>query len=347
MSLPRVLVVDDSAFARKVVREVLERSGAVEVVGFARDGLEAVERIAALSPDVVTLDLMLPHLDGVGVLEALQSLGSEAPRVVVVTSLGSDAEAAVQALQLGALELVQKPTSTAAAVLYEVASELLAAVLRASVASPRHLPEVLSTPPPSSVASVGAPRVSNVSLVVLGTSTGGPQALTQLIGTLPPLPVPLVLVVHIPAGYTEALAARLDRNAPARVVEAVDGARLVPGVVTVARAGTHCRIDRQQGALVLRLSDEPADALHRPSVDVLFGSAAEHCGAGVLGVVLTGMGNDGLIGARAIHRAGGRIFTESEASCVVYGMPRVIDEAGLAESTTVIEDMARLIVEAL
>ena len=338
MRRPRVLVVDDSAFARKVVREVLEQSGLVDVVGFARDGLEALERIEALAPDVVTLDLMLPELDGCGVLEALKPDG---PRVVVVTSLGSDAEAAVRALTLGALELVQKPSGVGVVRLYDVGAALLEAVLRAAAAAVR------DTPPAPAVPVRPPLRVTRTSLLVVGTSTGGPQALSRLFADLPPLPVPTLVVVHIPPGYTEALAARLDKLSDARIIEATDGGVLEPGLVAVAKAGVHLRVERTGGRFVTRFSYQPANAPHRPSVDVLFSSAAETAAGGALGVVLTGMGNDGLAGSRDIVAAGGRIVTQTEHSCVVYGMPRVVDEAGLSERSASIEHMATTIVERL
>jgi two-component system chemotaxis response regulator CheB len=336
----RVLVVDDSAFARKVLREALSSAPDIEVVDIARDGLEALEKIGELRPDVITLDLMMPNLDGLGVLKALPAEG--APRVVVVSTSDAESEAGLEALQLGAVTVVHKPTALATERLYAVAGELLRAVRLAVGARPPGPPAASSpvTPPP---------RADRVDLVVIGASTGGPQALTQLVAALPAsLPVPLALVLHIPPEYTAPFAARLDGVSALEVREAEDGLPLVPGRVVVARGGVHLVADRNsKGALVARLEAWPPSTAHRPAVDVLFGSAAEVCGAKTLGVVLTGMGDDGTAGARAIHAAGGRVITEAEESCVVYGMPRAVVEAGLSDVSAPLPQIAALLARLL
>jgi two-component system chemotaxis response regulator CheB len=181
-------------------------------------------------------------------------------------------------------------------------------------------------------------------LVVVGTSTGGPQALTRLLTSLPPdFPAPLALALHIPVGYTEAVARRLDTQSSLEVVEAEDGVELRPGRVVLARSGHHLKVERHGALTVARLDRHPLNTPHHPSVDVLFQSAASAWGAHTVGVVLTGMGEDGLAGARAIRAAGGTVFTESEASCVVYGMPRAVEEAGLASATVPLDGMAALL----
>jgi two-component system chemotaxis response regulator CheB len=178
-------------------------------------------------------------------------------------------------------------------------------------------------------------------VLVIGTSTGGPQALTRLLTALPgDFPFPIAAVVHIPPGYTQALARRLDQVSALSVVEAWDGLELRAGQAVIARAGMHLRLNRKGPRSYVTLDLQPILALHRPSVDVLFESAAADFGAGVLGVVLTGMGDDGLRGAQAIREAGGKILAEAESSCVVYGMPRCVSEAGLAEAEPPLEDMA-------
>jgi two-component system, chemotaxis family, protein-glutamate methylesterase/glutaminase len=339
--LIRVLVVDDSAFARKVVREVLEASPLVEVVGVARDGLEALEKIAELRPDVVTLDLVMPHLDGLGVLRALGPLPA-APRVVVVSASDVESDLGVAALEAGAVELVQKPTALATGRLYELGAELLAKVqLAASAAAPHAAPPPPSAAPPAT----SAPRAAHGSrLLVLGTSTGGPQALTRLFSELPgDLPVPLAVVVHMPVGYTEALARRLDGLSRLSVLEAHDGLELRPGVALVARAGVHLRVRAHDGKIFAALGDEPAAVSHRPSVDELFASAARELGPATLGVVLTGMGDDGLAGSRKLRERGSRVLVEAESSCVVHGMPKRVREAGLALAEAPLEAMTAAI----
>jgi two-component system chemotaxis response regulator CheB len=334
----RVLVVDDSAFARKVLRQVLSASPGIAVLDTARDGLDALEKIAALKPDVVTLDLVMPHLDGLGVLRSLA--GAASPRVVVVSSAGEESELAVSALQAGAVELVHKPTALATDRLYELGAELVAKVRTAAgavVRPPTDVPLVEKSGPSAVPAPVRR-------LVVVGTSTGGPAALTRLMSSLPAdFPAPLALALHIPAGYTEALAQRLDTHSALEVVEAADGLELRPGRAVLARAGMHLRVQRDGERAFARLSLTPHQTPHHPSVDVLFESAAAGWGADAVGVVLTGMGDDGLEGARSIRAAGGHVLTESAESCVVYGMPRVVKEAGLSHASSPLEGMAALL----
>jgi two-component system chemotaxis response regulator CheB len=333
----RVLVVDDSAFARKVLRETLAASPELEVVGIARDGLEALERIADLKPDVVTLDLVMPNLDGLGVLHALPP--GTGPRVVIVSISDANSALAIEALQLGAVDLVHKPTALATDRLFELGAELTAKVLAAGRAVVR-APAPLAGPPALLRAAPGTVR-----LIVVGTSTGGPQALTRLVTALPAdLPCAVAVALHIPAGYTEALAGRLNDKAAVRVFEASENAVLAPGTVAIARGGQHLRIRARAGEMTTHIESNSVGAAFCPSVDLLFASAAEARGPAVLGVVLTGMGNDGVEGARAIAAAGGRTLTESEGSCVVYGMPRAVAEAGLSIGRARIEDMATAIV---
>ncbi|WP_141621773.1 chemotaxis-specific protein-glutamate methyltransferase CheB [Myxococcus sp. AB036A] len=336
----RVLVVDDSAFARKVLRQVLSSAEGLEVVGVARDGLDALEKVAELSPDVLTLDLVMPGLDGLGVLRALAS-SAAAPRVVVVSSAGEESELAVAALQAGAVELVNKPTALATERLYELGGELVAKVRTAAAAVVRAPPEPAPSPEAS---SSPVARAAAKSLVVVGTSTGGPQALTRLLSELPvDFPAPLALALHIPTGYTEAVARRLNAHCALEVLEAVDGLELRPGRVVLARSGQHLKLERHGAVTLARLDRQPLRTAHHPSVDVLFESAARSWGSDVVGLVLTGMGDDGVAGARAIREAGGTVLTESESSCVVYGMPRAVKEAGLATASAPLEGMLALL----
>jgi len=334
----RVLVVDDSAFARKVVREVLEGDPRFEVVGIARDGVDALERIAELEPDVVTLDLVMPNLDGVGLLQALSKLTiAKLPRVVVVTMSEDSSDLAVSALQSGAVALVHKPTALATDRLFELSDELRSVVaLAADAASARSSlsrPVAVRPLQPTSTAK-GAYRI-----VVLGTSTGGPQALTTLLPQIPAaFPLPIAIALHIPVGYTEALARRLDEASAIEVLEAYDGVELIAGRAVLARAGMHLKIRDgrpPRGHLELLPLDKP----HRPSVDVLFETATTAFRGACIGVILTGMGDDGLLGARAMRGAGGVVLTESESSCVVYGMPRSVKDAGMSSGEAPLDRM--------
>ena len=325
----RVLVVDDSAFARKVLREVLATSARIDVVGVARDGLEALELAARLAPDVVTLDLLMPELDGIGVL---RELPPGAPPCVVVSVSDVQSELVVEALALGAFDFVHKPTSLATDRLYELGGELVAKVLAA--ASSRRGP---AAPEP---AAVPVPQPAEPpSIVVVGTSTGGPQALTRIVPALPPDLPPVVIALHIPSEYTGPMAARLGQLAGRRVIEAHDAVELGPGAVVLARGGADLELERDGERLLARVVHRPQRPYH-PSVDALFESAARAVGSRCLGVVLTGMGDDGLAGARAIREQGGRVLVEASSSAIVDGMPRSVRDAGLANASVPLERLA-------
>jgi two-component system chemotaxis response regulator CheB len=329
----RVLVVDDSAFARKVLRQALEADERIQVVGLAADGLEALEKIATLAPDVITLDLVMPHLDGVGVLRALAQAPG-APRVVVVSFSSEESDLVVEALQNGAVEFVKKPTALATDRLYELSGELLAKVLAAAAA---RAPGASRAP---SAALAAPARSSRYELLVIGTCTGGPRALTRLLAQLPAdFPIPIAIALHIPEEYTSALARRLDGGCALHVVEAAEQQELRRGLVVLAKGGVHLRIEKRERRLFALIDRSGPGRLYVPSVDELFASAAQACGASVIGAVLTGMGNDGLAGARAIVAAGGVVLTEAESSCVIYGMPRCVREAGLSVEEAPLDDL--------
>ncbi len=241
----RVLVVDDSAFARKVVREVLSADARLEVVGIAYDGLDALEKIAQLKPDVVTLDLVMPELDGLGVLAALRAV-PDAPRVIAVTTSDVESELGLAALDSGAFDLVHKPTAIATDRLYGLGGELVAKVVSAASAGPAISASPQLVRPP---AAVPAPLVAvSTQLLVIGASTGGPQAIARLLEALPrALPVPVAVVLHMPPGYIRALAERLTRQTGFDVREAEEGLALIPGRVVIGRAGVHLHVRLSAG----------------------------------------------------------------------------------------------------
>jgi two-component system chemotaxis response regulator CheB len=343
MSAPRirVLIVDDSAFARKVVREVLSADAEIEVVGYARDGIEGLEKIVELRPDVVTLDLMMPDLDGLGLLRALPL--ENPPKVVVVSISGAETEIALEALSLGAVDVVAKPTPLPTDRMYEMSHDLVRKVKAAALARPR-----VSAPAAPALSAAHVPAAGRYRLVAVGTSTGGPQALTELFSAMPAgLPVSFAIALHIPAGYTGPLAERLSRSSGVRISEAEDGMEIRPGEGVIAPGGMHLTVVESAGRLIARVSFEPSTTAHRPSVDVLFSSVASALGDAAMAVVLTGMGNDGLAGAADIRKRGGRVLAESESSCVVYGMPRSVIEGGLASAEAPLPGMAKLILDSL
>jgi two-component system chemotaxis response regulator CheB len=339
--ISRVLVVDDSAYVRKVVTQMLSRSPFLEVVGTARDGEEALNQVADLKPDVVTCDLIMPNLDGVGFVKA--QMARQPVPIVIVSVASESGELVLNALDAGAVDFIQKPTALASDRLLEMTNDLVSKVKVAAGARLRPGPTV-ATP-----AAGGSPLKARgtTDVIVLGISTGGPQALRSLIPQLPAdLPVPLAVVLHMPVGYTELYARKLDELSSLSVSEAAEGDELRPGRVLIAPAGRHLSLRRnERGAVVGHLDVRPLDTPHRPSVDVLFQSAAETYAGRVLGVVMTGMGEDGREGCAWIKARGGTIFTEAEDSCVVYGMPRAVVEAGLSDRVVDLERMAEAIVE--
>lgn len=349
-ALIRVLVVDDSAFIRKVVTQMLSRSPHIEVVGTARDGEEALEMVERHRPDVVTLDLVMPGMNGV---EFLRRQMARRPLPVVVCSIAHESgEMAMEAFDAGAVEFVQKSTALATDRVHEIADELVAKVKAAASVSISQVPAAAPARAGATVASGSGDGVvthgaTRADVVVLGISTGGPQALRHVIPRLPAdFPVPIAMVLHMPIGYTAMYAERLNEISPLEVVEARHGDLLRPGVVLLAPAGRHLTLVRQaDGSVRAHLDVRPIDTQHRPSVDVLFRSAAETYGGRVLGVVMTGMGNDGVLGAAHVKAQGGRIITEAESSCVVYGMPRAVVEAALSDVSAPLDEMADVITE--
>lgn len=342
----RVLVIDDSAYVRKVVREILSRSPFIEVVGVARDGREALDLVEQLDPDVVTCDLNMPELDGVGFVR--EQMNRRPVPIIIMSVANETAEATLTALDAGAIDFVQKPTALASEKIFDVSTELLDKVKAAGNIA---LNRISAVPAPPSK-PVSAPLMTitgshSVDLVVLGISTGGPQALKRLIPQLPAnFPVPVLMVMHMPIGYTEMYAAKLNEISPLEVTEAAEGDEVTPGRVFLAPAGRHLTVKRNaSGKIVTHLDAKPFSTLHRPAVDVLFQSAAEVYGKRVLGVVMTGMGSDGKEGSAWIKSQGGLIFTEAESSCVVYGMPCMVVEAGLSDKSVALEDMSRAIME--
>ncbi|NOX60353.1 MAG: chemotaxis response regulator protein-glutamate methylesterase [Chloroflexi bacterium] len=335
----RVLVVDDSAYIRKVVREMLESSPDIEVVGAARNGLDALEKVAELRPDVITLDLIMPEMDGIAFL---QSMAEREPLPVVVVSIASEeGEKALAALEAGAVDFVQKPTSLATEKVFEIQEELVAKVRAAATVSTSKLSSLLHYEPAAPPMTIAAPVESPpFDALVIGASTGGPQALRYLLERLPvDFPLPVAIVLHMPLGYTGPFAQRLNALAALEVREARSGDEMQPGRVLMAPAGWHLKLAREGEAVVAKLDVHPLEARHRPSVDALFRSAAEIYGSRVVGMVLTGMGEDGKTGAAWIKAQGGIVLAEAESSCVVYGMPRAVIEAGLADEVAPLSKM--------
>ncbi|MEI6136163.1 MAG: chemotaxis response regulator protein-glutamate methylesterase [Chloroflexota bacterium] len=316
------MLVDDSSTMRSALRRRLEADGSIEVVGTARDGVEALELIQRLRPDVVTLDVEMPHLDGLATLDRLMTV-CPTPVVMVSGLTRAGADSTIRALELGAIDFIEK---SALAPGRSDGGDLIAKVRLAALA-PMPLPAI-GAPRRRGPRASGDERWSDC-VVVIGASTGGPRALHSVIAGLPAsLEVPVVVVQHMPPGFTRSLAARLDAVGPLRVREAATGMSLAPGEVLVAPGGHHLEFGAD-GEVTLTCGASELGA--RPSVNVTMASVARLPRANPVGVILTGMGSDGTRGAALIRRAGGYVISEAQSTCVVYGMPRAVVEAGQAD----------------
>jgi two-component system, chemotaxis family, protein-glutamate methylesterase/glutaminase len=314
----RAVVCDDSGFMRRLVSDAL-RSCGVDVVGEAVDGREALDACNRLRPDVLTLDLQMPGMSG---MDVLRRMGSSGPGVVVVSAYTEEGSAlAVEALSIGAAEVIRKPASGTP--LQRFAADLHAGVQAASAIRRRR-----PAPARAGLRQAGSLRRLTRPLVVIASSTGGPKALAEILPRLPsPCGAGVVIVQHMPAGFTRSLAERLDRASALEVREAAEGDRIRPDLALVAPGGFHLRLNGES----VSLTEEPAVGGLRPRADLTIEDAARDWSDRVALLVLTGMGNDGTRGARAIRGAGGVVLAEAEQSCVVYGMPRAVAEAGLVD----------------
>jgi len=344
-SRPRVLIVDDSAFMRRVTSQIIESSGEFVVAGTARNGVDALKQIREVHPDIVTLDVDMPEMDG---LSALGFIMSQMPVPVVMLSAGttsSGQEATLRALELGAVDFVLKPSGSISLDLGAVASRLLAALRGAATAN---LAAVRIAPRDSlgRLAPRTGTTVRATSAVVIASSTGGPRALATVVPDLPAdLPAAVLVVQHMPAGFTRSLANRLDRASPMPFAEAEDGEPIVHGRGYIAPGGLHMSIKQSAAGPCVSLQDGPTLWGVRPAADILFRSAAATFGSSTVAVVLTGMGRDGAEGTRVIRQAGGRAVIQDRDSATIFGMPQAALAHAGAERVTALTDIGAAITE--
>lgn len=345
----RVLVVDDTAIYRKIISDVLRTIPGVEVVGTAVNGRIALDKMAELRPDVVTLDLEMPELGGVQVLQELRRQQSPVGAIMLSAFTSAGAAATTEALRLGAFDFVLKPTGaspleSAGQLRTKLAGQLSAfAASRGQTLAPSACEQRVETPvtrtaPPVQVIKTSGARAK---LVVLGISTGGPEALTRMVPCLPrDLAAPVLIVQHMPPLFTKSLADDLNQRSLLNVQEAVDGHIAQAGDVLIAPGGRQMKIEPSELGPVIRITDDPPENSCRPAVDYLFRSAAHHYGDGVLAVIMTGMGNDGTLGCRLLKRRGASVIAQNKETCVVYGMPSVVAEEGLADAVVPLAEIA-------
>lgn len=347
----RVLVVDDSAFMRKLISDFLSAEQEIEVVGTARNGEDALKRIKELNPDVVTLDVEMPVLNGT---EALKQILAEHDLAVIMvssqTKQGKDLT--IHCLELGAFDFVTKPSGSISLDLHKVRGQIVERVLAAGLARKRTENKISSQPvmkPPSPVA---APRLQEVSsgslrkIISIGTSTGGPRALQRVVTKLPKdIGAPILIVQHMPAGFTASLATRLDHLSQITIKEAQDGDIAKNGVAYIAPGGMNMSLHEQGATLVIKLSPEDTDSRHKPSVNYLFESISNIKGYEKIAVIMTGMGSDGTEGVKKMVASGHtKVIAEKEESCVVFGMPKSVIKAGLAHEIRHVDDIAHAII---
>ncbi len=324
-----VLVVDDSAFMRRAIQTMLSRQEGLTVLGAAQDGLEAVEACQRLQPDVVTLDIEMPRMDGLTALRQIKRVCRAS--VLMVSSLTTAGSVATfSALRSGADDFIAKDLSQVSLDIVKIESDLVAKVRQLGIVSRTRA----TVPKTIAVSSCDEPpklRASHFDVVLIGSSTGGPPVLESILTALPAeFPLPVLVAQHMPLLFTRTMAQRLDEVCAMKVEHAAGGMRAEPGCVYIAPGGNHLRLRGLLGGVkLLEVSPRPTEALYKPSVNELFASAAKACAARCLAVVLTGMGDDGLEGGRTLHAAGGTILAQEPNSCVVYGMPRAVSQAGL------------------
>ncbi|MEZ6070733.1 MAG: chemotaxis response regulator protein-glutamate methylesterase [Pirellulales bacterium] len=357
----RALVIDDSALYRKFVASVLNTIPGVEVIGTAANGRIGLEKIQSLGPDLVTLDLEMPELDGLGVLKKLAAQNASVVTIVVSATTAEGASATNEALRLGAFDFVLKPTGRSPDASREHLSKDLAAqrsTPSSTQSSDREslpLGRTFSSESMSTLSNAGGSRPAGGSralappeIVAIGVSTGGPAALHQVLPQLPvDFPCPVMTVQHMPPVFTKSLADNLDRKCALKVLEATDGHVIKAGEVLIAPGGRQMRLVREGGTTVVQITDDPPERSCKPSVDYLFRSIAHQFGQRAIGVVLTGMGDDGTLGCRLLRRAGATIVAQDEQTCTVYGMPRSVVEAGLADRVVPLDDIANCLMEVI
>lgn len=347
----KVVVVDDSALVRSLLTEIINKQPDMRCIGTANDPLQAREIIRELNPDVITLDVEMPKMDGLEFLSRLMRL-RPMPVVMVSTLTEQGAETTLRALEMGAVDFVAKPRVGVASGLQTLGDEIVEKIRIASKARIRRHVTVTAAAPSVQPASTAPPiqspllaRLSTEKIICIGASTGGTEAIKDILVELPADAPAIVITQHMPAGFTTSFAARLDSLCHMRVAEAVNGQRILPGHVYIAPGGTQFSIERSGANYVAVVDDAPPVNRHKPSVEVLFRSCARVLGPNAIGVMLTGMGGDGAVAMKEMRDAGSYNLAQDEASCVVFGMPKMAIQQGAVHEILPLKAIAKALME--
>ena len=341
----RVLIVDDSAIIRTILSRVLSEVHDINVVGLAKDPYEARELIITYRPNVIILDIEMPRMDGITFLKKLQK-NYPVPVIMCSGAAPSNSHAALQSIELGAVDFVSKPAKGGSKALRQLSVDLIEKIRAAVIANPirPEIPESASTFSPSCKASSIDPSKY---IIALGASTGGTEAIKLLLSNVPEDFPPIAIVQHMPEGFTKSFAERLDQFCAMRVTEAVDGDQLTPGRVFIARGGTQLTLGASKNPWRLQYGDSEQVNRHCPSVDVLFDSVAKKAGKQAIGILLTGMGDDGAKGLLNMRNAGAITFGQDKKSCIVYGMPKIAADLGALQHVASPDQIPRMVIQAL
>jgi two-component system chemotaxis response regulator CheB len=353
----KVLVVDDSAFMRKVISDIINSDPVMQVVATARDGMDAVQKVHAYHPDVVTMDVEMPRMDGLSALEEIMKT-HPVPVIMISSLTQTGQDATIRSLSLGAIDFVPKPSGHISLDMNQVKDDIISKIRIAARAK-----SVISQQVQQSYKKPGLPKLSgwrrlNKSpsrdrlnkMVLIGTSTGGPKALHQVLPNLPAdLDAAVLIVQHMPAGFTRSLAERLNHLSAIKVKEAEHGELIQAGCAYIAPGNYHLQVQNQSAAqgFLIKLDQSPPRKGHRPSVDMMFESVAELRGVQIVGVIMTGMGDDGTSGLKRLKEKGSKVLAEDQSTCIVYGMPRAAVEAGVVDRVVPLHHIADEILKML
>jgi len=350
----KVFMVDDSAVIRLALRKLLESDKDIEIIGYARNGKEALEQLKIHKPDVITLDVEMPVMNGIETLKEIITMPHPIPVIMVSSITKAGAQVTLEALNLGALDFVTKPSASSSLELERVKNDLISKVKGAAGVEPKHiatiaaqvLKENKTTVSSKLSISVDTFKKSKYKVVLIGISTGGPPALQEILPQFPKeFPLPIVVAQHMPPGFTKPMAERFDKLSPLNVNEAKDGDILKPGKIFIGKAGFHIKIKKRGSTAYLNITEEPKDTLYHPQIDIMFETAAEVFGGDVIAVIMTGMGSDGTEGLKQLKMHNAFVIGQNKETSAIYGMPKVAYESGVVDKILPLKQIPETIIK--